>query len=270
MMSALGKSEVRTPTRAPRDGIADAPRVSVRNPKNRAGMTTPARASRRTVLLGAALAAVGGVAGTTRRSAAAPDPSLPTATTTTTTPGSTSTTTTVAGATAAGAPLPIEQSASVTRRAKRLRQMGSLLFPMGPEPTCYILNNFGDSRSGGRAHEGVDIMATLGQEVYAVVDGTLTSQAAIDSPLSGNAWGLTAALDGTYYFFAHLSGFADGLQVGDTVTRGQLIGYVGDTGNPGTGNYHLHFEIHPRGQKNAAVDPVPFLEIPTACTLYAR
>ena len=171
---------------------------------------------------------------------------------------------------AAAVPAPIEQAANVTRPAKRLRQIGSLLFPMDPEPTCYILNNFGDARGGSRAHEGVDIMATLGQEVYAVVDGTLTRQAAVDSPLSGNAWGLTATLDGTYYFYAHLSAFAEGVALGDKVTKGELIGYVGDTGNPGPGNYHLHFELHPGGQQNVAVDPVPFLEIPTVCTLYKR
>ena len=73
--------------------------------------------------------------------------------------------------------------------------------------------------------------------------------------------------DGTYYFYAHLSTFADGLSVGSKVTRGQVIGYVGDTGDAGPGNYHLHFEVHPGSQKNAAVDPVPLLEIPTACTL---
>jgi murein DD-endopeptidase MepM/ murein hydrolase activator NlpD len=194
------------------------------------------------VLLGAALAAAGGVAGTTSHISAAPE--------------------------ATATPAPIEQAASVTRPAKRLRQVGSLLFPMDPEPTCYIANNFGQARdNGSRAHEGVDIMATLGQKVYAVADGTLTRQALIDSPLSGNAWGLTATADSTYYFYAHLSAFADGLVVGSKVTKGQLIAYVGDTGNPADGSYHLHFEVHPGGQRNAAVDPVPFLEIPTACTL---
>ncbi|MCU1361924.1 MAG: hypothetical protein JWN99_3213, partial [Ilumatobacteraceae bacterium] len=46
--------------------------------------------------------------------------------------------------------------------------------------------------------------------------------------------------------------------------------YVGDTGDAGPGNYHLHFEVHPLGQRNAAVDPVTLLEIPAACTLYAK
>lgn len=205
-------------------------------------MSTSGRATRRTVLLGAAAAVVGSVAATSRRGAAAPVPEAATVT-------------------------PIEQAATVTRPAKRLRKMGSLMFPMGPEPRCDILDNFGDPRSGGRSHEGVDILATLAQEVYAVVDGTLTRQADASASLSGNAWGLTADSDGTYYFFAHLSAFADGLSLGDHVEQGQLIGYVGDTGNPGAGNYHLHFEVHPGGQSKPAVDPLSLLEIPNACTI---
>ena len=51
------------------------------------------------------------------------------------------------------------------------------------------------------------------------------------------------------------------------MTRGQLIGYVGDTGNPGPGNYHLHFEVHPKG--GDAVDPFPLLTIPKSCTVIA-
>jgi murein DD-endopeptidase MepM/ murein hydrolase activator NlpD len=145
--------------------------------------------------------------------------------------------------------------------------MGNLLFPMDPEPRCDILDDFGDARSGGRSHEGIDILATSGQKVFAVVDGTLTRQAGVDSSLSGNAWGLTATSDGTYYFYAHLSAFADGLALGDKVTSGQLIGYVGDTGNAGPNNFHLHFELHPLGQRNAAVNALPYLEVPSVCTI---
>lgn len=154
-------------------------------------------------------------------------------------------------------------------RAVRLRNLVPIVFPMDPEPGCAILDNFGDSRSGGRRHEGVDIMATFGQDVYAVADGTLTRQV-IDgeagSSLSGNYWTLTAA-DGTEYVFMHLSAFAAGLAVGDDVVVGQVIGYVGDTGNPGAGNYHLHFEHHPRG--GAAVNPMTLLAplIPPACVV---
>ena len=145
---------------------------------------------------------------------------------------------------------------------------GTLLFPMNPSPRCIVLDNFGDGRDGGRVHLGTDILATLGQEVYAVEDGVLYRQSIAGqtgSELSGNGWNLRGTSTTTYAFL-HLSGFAPGLQVGSKVTKGQLIGYVGDTGNPGPGNYHLHFEVHPNG--GAAVNAYPLLNIPTACTTY--
>jgi murein DD-endopeptidase MepM/ murein hydrolase activator NlpD len=156
-----------------------------------------------------------------------------------------------------------------TEPAKRLRLVPPVNFPMATSPRCYILDNFGDPRSGGRRHEGSDMLATLGQEVYAMVDGTLTYQVvhpSANSSLSGNLWELTSADgSGTYYTYAHLSAFAPGLQLGSTVFRGQVIGYVGDTGNPGAGNYHLHFELHPKG--GAAVNPLPLITIPPTCTV---
>lgn len=158
-------------------------------------------------------------------------------------------------------------SASATQRADRLRQLGSIMFPMDPSPRCVVLDNFGDARSGGRRHEGVDLLATQGQPVYAVADGTLTDQTDVSSPLAGNSWGLTA-VGGVYYFYAHLSAFAAGLTKGSTVKRGDVIGFVGDTGNPGPGNYHLHFEVHPGGPRSPAVDPFPLLQIPRSCTVY--
>ena len=158
-------------------------------------------------------------------------------------------------------------SASASQRADRLKQLGTIMFPMDPSPRCYVLDNFGDARSGGRRHEGVDLLATIGQPVYAVADGVLTEQTDVSSPLAGNSWGLTA-VGGAYYFYAHLSSFAPGLAKGSTVARGDVIGFVGDTGNPGPGNYHLHFEVHPAGPRTPAVDPFPLLQIPKVCTVY--
>jgi len=209
-------------------------------------MPEPSRASRRTLLLGTAASVVGCFCAVgARRPLAQALPLAP------------------------GAPFAIEQAASGSAPARRLGPVapeGQILFPMGPAPRCAILDNFGDSRSGGRRHEGIDILATLGQDVYAVADGELMNQADASASLSGNGWGLTSD-DGTYFFFAHLSSFAAGLQLGDRVRAGQIIGYVGDTGNPGPGNYHLHFEVHPGGQNRAAVDPLPLLGIPAACTI---
>ena len=165
-------------------------------------------------------------------------------------------------------PARLEVAATALRPAIRLSQSGVLMFPMNPLPKCALSKtSFGQARSGGRSHEGIDLMATLGQEVYAVDNGVMWRQIVngeTNSTLSGNAWYLRLN-DGTYYFYGHLSGFAPGLKLGDKVIRGQVIGYVGDTGNPGPGNYHLHFEVHPKG--GDAVDPFPLLTIPKSCTV---
>ena len=167
-------------------------------------------------------------------------------------------------------PPQIEFAATALKPAVRLNQSGVVMFPMDPLPKCALSKtSFGQPRSGGRTHEGIDLMASLDQQVYAVDNGVLWRQTVNGEPnavLSGNAWYVRIA-DGTYYFYGHMSHFADGLNVGDTVTRGQVIGYVGDTGNPGPGNYHLHFEVHPKG--GAAVDPYPLLTIPKSCTVVA-
>lgn len=168
----------------------------------------------------------------------------------------------------------LEVAATALKPAVRVALValpGTIMFPMNPSPKCSLdKSSFGQPRSGGRTHEGIDLMASLGQEIYAVGDGTLTKQTIdgnSDATLSGNAWRLQLS-DGTktYYFYAHLSKFADGLNQGDKVIMGQLIGYVGDTGDPGPGNYHLHFEVHPKG--GPGVNPYPLLTIPKACSVY--
>ena len=126
---------------------------------------------------------------------------------------------------------------------------------------CYFADTWGAPRSGGRSHEGVDIIAKAGLYVYAVDDGTLTKQY-IDAPgaLAGNGWRLTRA-DGTYFFYAHFSSFAPGLKVGSSVKAGQIIGNIGMTGNAGTP--HLHFEVHPGG--GAAINPTSTVKAVDGC-----
>jgi Peptidase family M23/LysM domain len=126
---------------------------------------------------------------------------------------------------------------------------------------CWFIDSWQSTRGGGRLHEGVDIMAKAGLYVYAVQDGTLSKQT-LDRPgsLSGNAWWLSGS-DGTYFFYAHLSAFAPDLKVGSKVVAGQIIGFVGRTGN--ASGAHLHFEVHPRG--GAAVNPTPIVRAVDGC-----
>jgi murein DD-endopeptidase MepM/ murein hydrolase activator NlpD len=166
----------------------------------------------------------------------------------------------------------LEVSATALKPAVRLSQSGVIMFPINPAPRCGMSKtSFGQARVG-HTHEGIDIMADKGQQIYAVDTGVLwrqTIDGAANAVLSGNSWHLRLT-DGTYYFYGHLSAFAAGLKLGDTVVRGQLIGYVGDTGNAddfGPNNFHLHFEVHPKG--GAAVNPFPLLTIPKACSIWA-
>ena len=126
---------------------------------------------------------------------------------------------------------------------------------------CYYGDTWGAARSAGRSHLGVDIGAAEGQELYAVVTGRIT-QIYVDSPgsLAGNGLKIATA-DGTYFFYAHLKSLAPGIQVGTQVTAGQLVGWVGKTGNAGIP--HLHFEIHPGG--GSAVNPYPIVKAIGAC-----
>ncbi len=162
----------------------------------------------------------------------------------------------------------LSQAADASEPAVRVGRTGSIQFPMATLPRCDVLDSFGDARSGGRSHEGVDILSTLGQEIYAVADGTLVEQYAVggtSSSLSGNAWKLRTR-QGDIFFYAHMSSFASGLTIGSSVTRGQMIGYVGDTGNAGPNNFHLHFEYHPGG--GAAANSLPLLQLPSGCRVF--
>ncbi len=120
---------------------------------------------------------------------------------------------------------------------------GSWICPV-QGPVSFV-DSWGAPRSGGRRHEGVDMMAASGTPVVAPVSGTVSHRG---NSIGGMSFHLSGS-DGNYYYGTHLSGYANG----GSVQAGVVIGYVGATGNATTP--HLHFEIHPGG--GAAVNPYP-------------
>lgn len=109
-------------------------------------------------------------------------------------------------------------------------------------PSAFI-DSWHAPRSGGRLHKGTDMFSPRGTPLVAVADGTVQHSF---NALGGNVVWLFAD-HGVNYFYAHLDSFAGGLHNGQRVGKGQVIGYIGDTGNPAPGAYHLHFGIYPGG-----------------------
>ena len=105
-----------------------------------------------------------------------------------------------------------------------------------------LVRSYHDARSGGREHEALDILAPRNTPVVAVEDGTIAKL--FLSKLGGNTiYQFDPSRDYAYYY-AHLERYADGLKEGEPVHRGQVIGYVGTSGNAPKNTPHLHFAVY--------------------------
>jgi murein DD-endopeptidase MepM/ murein hydrolase activator NlpD len=117
----------------------------------------------------------------------------------------------------------------------------ALLVPVAGVRPEQLRDTFQDARSEGRSHDAIDIPAPRGTPVLAVADGRIVKL--FQSVPGGTTIYQLGTDNRTIYYYAHLDRYADGLKDGYFARRGEVIAYVGDTGNAGAGNYHLHFSI---------------------------
>ena len=139
----------------------------------------------------------------------------------------------------------------------------TLLLPVQGITPTELQDTYSDARGEGRSHDAIDIMAPTGRPVRAVADGTI---AKLFASVPG---GLTIyQFDGDErlaYYYAHLDRYAQGVDEGDTVKRGDVIGYVGASGNANKDAPHLHFAIFVLGPEKrwwqgTPVNPYPVLK----------
>ena len=128
------------------------------------------------------------------------------------------------------------------------------VFPV--DGKVWYSDDFGAPRAVGGGHTGNDVYARRGTPLVAVQSGTINELRY--RSLGGNSFHLTND-NGDYFYYAHLMRYAAGIEEGTAVVAGQVLGYVGNTGNAITTPPHLHFEIHPGS--GDPIDPYPYLEL---------
>jgi murein DD-endopeptidase MepM/ murein hydrolase activator NlpD len=137
-----------------------------------------------------------------------------------------------------------------------------LLLPVAGVRAEQLVDTYADARSEGRVHDAIDIMAPRGTPVFAASDGTVAKL------FASERGGLTIyEFDPTstwVYYYAHLDRYADGLAEGQALRRGDVIAYVGSSGNASPDAPHLHFEVSRLGPEKrwwqaTPVDPYPLL-----------
>jgi murein DD-endopeptidase MepM/ murein hydrolase activator NlpD len=136
----------------------------------------------------------------------------------------------------------------------------ALAIPVDGVSTDQLIDTWGAARSAGRVHQGVDIMAPAGVLVRAAAPGVVVK---LFVSARGGITLYQASEDNRHiFYYAHLQGYAPGVKEGDRLARGQVIGYVGKTGNAPVP--HLHFEIQRASAdgkwwRGAAINPYPAL-----------
>lgn len=115
------------------------------------------------------------------------------------------------------------------------------IIPVAGVKPDQLLDTFTDSRSEGRVHDAIDIPAPAGTPVLAATDGEIIKL--FQSERGGTTIYQLSPDQRLVFYYAHLQRYVDGMAVGKFARQGEVIAFVGDTGNAGTGNYHLHFSV---------------------------
>jgi peptidoglycan LD-endopeptidase LytH len=133
-----------------------------------------------------------------------------------------------------------ESSAGLAPQPQPATGSGDVAIPVVGITRAELRDHFDDAR-GGRPHRAIDIAAARGTPVVAAVDGEVL-KLFLSKP--GGITLYQIADDGTtIYYYAHLEGYAPGIAEGKRLRRGEVLGYVGTTGNAPPGAPHLHFAI---------------------------
>jgi murein DD-endopeptidase MepM/ murein hydrolase activator NlpD len=152
----------------------------------------------------------------------------------------------------AGSPSPVPEAPT-----------GELIIPVAGVRPDQLQDTFSDARSDGRVHDAIDIAAPRGTPVLAAADGTIVKL--FQSEKGGTTIYQLSTDKKYFYYYAHLERYVEGLTEGHIAKRGETLAYVGDTGNAGTGNYHLHFSIAltsdpKRYWEGTNINPYPLLK----------
>jgi len=164
---------------------------------------------------------------------------------------------------AIGSPLPPSESPTPTPEPANFVGRLSLIIPVAGVRPEQLVDTYADARSEGRTHDAIDIIAPAETPVLAATDGKILKL--FQSELGGTTIYQLSSSQELIFYYAHLSHYADGLTEGSLVKQGQVIAYVGDTGNAGAGNYHLHFSIAlvtdpKRYWEGTNINPYPLLQ----------
>lgn len=149
-------------------------------------------------------------------------------------------------------PLPAYQ----VQKLKNMSLASQLPIPVQGIKAKNLTDTWGASRSSGRLHEGIDILAPRGTKVFSATEGLISDLR--NNNLGGKVIWIMGP-GGSWHYYAHLDDHKRGLKVGDYIQKGDLIGYVGNTGNARHTSPHLHYGIYLSGKGRGAVNPYPYL-----------